>query len=120
GLAGRPAAGAAAGAILHYARSTQKGKLAHIDRIGYYDRQQCLVLDAVTVRNLELIEPLFAASAGVVNGNEATLLGALEAAESPARGSIVSLTSCATWRATGGAPLPPWRSASGSAPASPR
>src|SRR5262249_46826111 len=66
GLAGKPAAAAAAGAILYYVRSTQRGKLDHVDRIGFYERQNCLVLDAVTVRNLELIEPLFAgADAGV-------------------------------------------------------
>ncbi len=60
GLAGKPAAAAAAGAILYYVRSTQRGTLEHVDRIGFYERQDCLVLDAVTVRNLELIEPLFA------------------------------------------------------------
>src|SRR6202451_600377 len=60
GLAGRNAAAAAAGAILYYVRSTQRGSLDHVDRIGWYERQNCLVLDAVTVRNLELIEPLFA------------------------------------------------------------
>src|SRR5271154_6392742 len=60
GLAGRTAAAAAAGAILHYVRSTQRGSLDHVDRIGWYERQNCLVLDAVTGRNLELIEPLFA------------------------------------------------------------
>jgi DNA mismatch repair protein MutS len=60
GLAGKPAAASAAGAILHYVRSTQRGTLDHVDRIGFYERQNCLVLDAVTVRNLELIEPLFA------------------------------------------------------------
>jgi DNA mismatch repair protein MutS len=60
GLAGRTAAAAAAGAILYYVRSTQRGALDHVDRIGWYERQNCLVLDAVTVRNLELIEPLFA------------------------------------------------------------
>ena len=66
GLAGKPAAAAAAGAILHYVRSTQRGTLDHVDRIGFYERQNCLVLDAVTVRNLELIEPLFAGTdAGV-------------------------------------------------------
>jgi DNA mismatch repair protein MutS len=66
GLSGRTAAAAAAGAILHYVRSTQRGSLDHVDRIGWYERQSCLVLDAVTVRNLELIEPLFAgADAGV-------------------------------------------------------
>jgi DNA mismatch repair protein MutS len=66
GLAGKPAAASAAGAILHYVRSTQRGTLDHIDRIGFYERQNCLVLDTVTVRNLELIEPLFAGTdAGV-------------------------------------------------------
>jgi DNA mismatch repair protein MutS len=66
GLSGKPAAAAAAGAILYYVRSTQRGTLSHVDRIGFYERQTCLVLDAVTVRNLELIEPLFAgADAGM-------------------------------------------------------
>jgi DNA mismatch repair protein MutS len=66
GLAGKPAAASAAGAILYYVRSTQRGSLDHVDRIGWYERQNCLVLDAVTVRNLELIEPLFAGTgAGV-------------------------------------------------------
>ena len=60
GLAGKPAAASAAGVILYYVRSTQRGTLDHIDRIGFYERQSCLVLDTVTVRNLELIEPLFA------------------------------------------------------------
>ncbi|HST11499.1 MAG TPA: DNA mismatch repair protein MutS, partial [Terriglobales bacterium] len=64
GLAGKPAAASAAGAILHYVRSTQRGTLDHVDRIGFYERQNCLVLDAVTVRNLELIEPLFTGSEG--------------------------------------------------------
>ncbi len=63
---GKPAAASAAGAILYYIRSTQRGTLDHIDRVGFYERQNCLVLDATTVRNLELIEPLFAGNdAGV-------------------------------------------------------
>jgi DNA mismatch repair protein MutS len=78
GLEGRPAAAAAAGAILHYVRSTQRGTLEHVDRIGFYDRQQCLVLDAVTVRNLELVEPLFANT-----GDEVTLFRALDATLTP-------------------------------------
>jgi DNA mismatch repair protein MutS len=78
GLAGKPAAAAAAGAILHYVRSTQRGTLEHVDRIGFYERQNCLVLDAVTVRNLELIEPLFAGSdAGI------TLFRAIDASITP-------------------------------------
>jgi DNA mismatch repair protein MutS len=78
GLAGRTAAAAAAGAILYYVRSTQRGSLDHVDRIGWYERQNCLVLDAVTVRNLELIEPLFAGSdAGV------TLIRSIDATVTP-------------------------------------
>ena len=61
GLAGKAAASTAAGAVLYYIRSTQRGTLEHVDRIGFYERQNCLVLDAVTVRNLELIEPLTSA-----------------------------------------------------------
>jgi DNA mismatch repair protein MutS len=62
GLAGKSAAASAAGAILHYVRTTQRGSLDHVDRIGFYERQDAMVLDAVTVRNLELIEPLFSGS----------------------------------------------------------
>jgi DNA mismatch repair protein MutS len=77
GLAGKPAAAAAAGAILHYVRSTQPGGLDHVDRIGFYERQSALVLDAVTVRNLELLEPLFA------GGEAVTLFRALDATSTP-------------------------------------
>src|SRR5271155_5407677 len=78
GLAGRTSAAAAAGAILYYVRSTQRGSLDHVDRIGWYERQNYLVLDAVTVRNLELIEPLFAGTdAGV------TLFRSIDVAVTP-------------------------------------
>jgi len=78
GLAGKPAAASAAGAILYYVRSTQRGTLDHVDRVGFYERQNHLVLDAVTVRNLELIEPLFAgADAGI------TLFRSIDATVTP-------------------------------------
>jgi DNA mismatch repair protein MutS len=78
GLSGKTAAASAAGAILHYVRSTQRGKLDHVDRIGFYERQNCLVLDVVTVRNLELIEPLFAGTdAGI------TLFRSMDSAITP-------------------------------------
>jgi DNA mismatch repair protein MutS len=73
GLANHNAAACAAGAILHYVRQTQRGSLDHVDRISYYERQNCLILDAVTVRNLELIEPLFAGT-----GDAVTLFRALD------------------------------------------
>ncbi len=78
GLADRSAAATAAGAILHYIRSTQRGSLDHVDRVGYYERQDCLVLDSVTVRNLELLEPLFAGG-----GDNLTLFRSLDRTVTP-------------------------------------
>lgn len=71
GLAGRHAAVCAAGAILHYLRETQRAALHHLDPPSHYERTDGMVLDAVTVRNLELIEPLFA-------GEGETLVGVLD------------------------------------------
>jgi DNA mismatch repair protein MutS len=76
GLANRPAAVGAAGAILHYLRDTQRAALDHLDRPTFYDRADSMVLDAVTVRNLELIEPVFAADAG--SQTQPTVLGVLD------------------------------------------
>jgi DNA mismatch repair protein MutS len=59
GLAGHDAATAAAGALVHYLQKTMQGGLEHIDTIRFFERAGCLVLDAVSVRNLELVEPLF-------------------------------------------------------------
>jgi DNA mismatch repair protein MutS len=59
GLAGRNAAIAAGGAVLHYLRDTQRAALDHLDPPRYFDRAETMVLDAVTVRNLELVEPIF-------------------------------------------------------------
>jgi len=71
GLASRHAAVCAAGAILHYLQETQRAALDHLDRPSYYDRGESMVLDAVSVRNLELVEPLFA-------GEGATLLAVID------------------------------------------
>ncbi len=59
GLGGHEAAGVAAGALLHYMRATKQGGLEHVDGLRFYERSTCLELDAVSVRNLELVEPLF-------------------------------------------------------------
>jgi DNA mismatch repair protein MutS len=59
GLAGHLAATIAAGAVLHYARNTQQTQLDHVDGIRFYERTNCLQLDPVTVRNLELVDTLF-------------------------------------------------------------
>ncbi|MEZ5395816.1 MAG: DNA mismatch repair protein MutS [Bryobacterales bacterium] len=62
GAAGRHAAVGAAGALLHYLRDTQRSALTHLDRPSFYHRQEWMILDAVTLRNLELVEPLFGGS----------------------------------------------------------
>jgi DNA mismatch repair protein MutS len=73
GLGERPLAISAAGAILHYLRETQKSALDHLDRPAFYDRSDAMILDAVTVRNLELLEPLFAGES-----KESTLIHVLD------------------------------------------
>jgi DNA mismatch repair protein MutS len=59
GLQGHEAAAIAAGALLHYMRATKQGDLEHVNGLRFYERSSCLELDAVSVRNLELLEPLF-------------------------------------------------------------
>jgi DNA mismatch repair protein MutS len=56
GLEGKIDAVAAAGACLRYARETQRDAAAHVNDITYFESQDHLVLDAVSVRNLELVE----------------------------------------------------------------
>lgn len=76
GLGPHPMAVSAAGAILHYLRDTQRAALDHLDRPGYYERGDAMVLDPVTVRNLELVEPLFSADLG--GGRSSTLISVLD------------------------------------------
>ena len=91
GLAGHPRAISAAGALVHYLRETSAigarkqedisaipslrpagAGLEHLDRLAYYEQQNALVLDQVTARNLELVEP----STG--DDSSATLLTAID------------------------------------------
>jgi DNA mismatch repair protein MutS len=78
GLAGHSAAAIAAGAALHYVRSTQAGDLSHIDGLRYYERAEHLELDPVSVRNLELVEPLFADAS-----SRTTLFHTLDCCQTP-------------------------------------
>jgi DNA mismatch repair protein MutS len=59
GLVGHEAAAIAAGAVLHYVRTTQKNEALHIDSLRFQEHSTALELDQVSVRNLELVEPLF-------------------------------------------------------------
>ncbi|HXQ26217.1 MAG TPA: DNA mismatch repair protein MutS [Candidatus Acidoferrales bacterium] len=96
GLTGHPQATAAAGAIVHYLRETSAiaarkpedtiaipslrpagTGLEHLDRIGYYEQQDAMILDQVTVRNLELVDPAAGddASATLVRSIDETATG---------------------------------------------
>jgi len=67
GFDDRPQALSAAGAIVHYLReNSARGDdaangdaLRHLDRVRYYELRNSLVLDPVSVRNLELLAPIF-------------------------------------------------------------
>jgi len=86
GLADHPEATRAAGALIHYLRETsavgaegegaRADALRHVDRMRFYEQADALVLDTVTVRNLELVAPLFAEDAA--RGTAVTLLAALD------------------------------------------
>jgi DNA mismatch repair protein MutS len=93
GLDDHPQALAAAGAIVHYlrenaARSADRTEpaaisaapsvdaLQHLDRIRYYEQHDALILDPVSVRNLELLAPIFTEESG--RGSPATLIAVLD------------------------------------------
>lgn len=76
GLDGRNHAICAAGAILRYVQETQKTPGAHLSEISFYQPTEYMVLDGVTVRNLELVE----AQDG---GREHSLLNILDETRTP-------------------------------------
>jgi len=93
GLDDHPQALAAAGAIVHYlrenaARSADRSEpdagnaapsveaLQHLDRVRYYEQHDALILDPVSVRNLELLAPIFTEESG--RGSPATLIAVLD------------------------------------------
>jgi DNA mismatch repair protein MutS len=72
GCEGLPRATAAAGAALRYVRETQKRDLAHVTGLVTRVSQDVLTIDAVTRRNLELVESL------ADGGRRGTLLEVLD------------------------------------------
>src|SRR6202790_5144537 len=94
GLDGHSQAVAAAGAIVHYLREnagrpgeTPGGStngnaistleaLRHLDGVRYYQQHDALVLDPVSVRNLELIQPIFTEESA--RAGPTTLLASLD------------------------------------------
>ena len=92
GLDGHPLAMAAAGAIVHYLRENASRSaeasgeaksradgveaLRHLDHLRYYEQHDSLVLDPVSVRNLELLAPIFTEETS--RGGPVTLVAALD------------------------------------------
>jgi len=64
GLEGKSEAVRAAAACLRYAQETQRAAATHISDITYFEAQDHLILDQVTVRNLELVESQAGANRG--------------------------------------------------------
>ncbi|MGD9561115.1 MAG: DNA mismatch repair protein MutS [Pyrinomonadaceae bacterium] len=56
GIAGRPSAIGAAAACLRYANFTQKAAVGHVRAISYFEEADRLVLDQLTLRNLEIVQ----------------------------------------------------------------
>ena len=72
GLDGHAQALCAAGAVVHYLRENSAhgndapkvDALRHLDRVRYYEQHDALILDPVSVRNLEIVAPIFTEEAG--------------------------------------------------------
>jgi DNA mismatch repair protein MutS len=58
GLKNRTAAIGAAGAVLHYLAQHLRRDCKHLTRLSFYQPGEFLVLDAITLRHLEILEPL--------------------------------------------------------------
>ncbi|MEO0422100.1 MAG: DNA mismatch repair protein MutS [Pseudomonadota bacterium] len=76
GCDGLPLAVGAAGALLQYVRDTQRSALPHLTTLRTERRDEALVLDAITRRNLELDRSL-------AGRDEFTLLGVMDRTATP-------------------------------------
>ena len=65
----------AAGAVMNYIQETQKGNLAHINKISRYETSDYIILDNSTKRNLEIISSISEGS------REGTLVSILDKTE---------------------------------------
>jgi DNA mismatch repair protein MutS len=71
GLDGHTAAISAAGALVHYLRTTQKVDLEHVRSITYRQRADALLIDPTTLTHLEIVE-------GSEGGRDGSLLDELD------------------------------------------
>ena len=78
GLKNRPAATGAAGAVLHYLTQHLRRDVSHLTRLSCYECGDYLTLDAISLRNLEILEPLHKDAP-----RDASLFGALNRTVTP-------------------------------------
>ncbi len=78
GLKGRTAAIGAAGGALHYVSQHLRRDVTHFTRLTFYEVADYLVLDAATLKHLEILEPLHREAA-----KPATLYAALNQTSTP-------------------------------------
>ena len=86
GCDGSPAAIGAAGAALAYAKETQNSPLTHISNLSLHSSAQGLMLDAITLRNLEVKESIRLETKG------ATLLSCLDLTKTPMGSRMLTRT----------------------------
>lgn len=67
----------AAGAVLYYAQNNLRRDAGHITALAVYQTEDGMVLDRISQRNLELVEPIFADAKG------ATLISVLDRTVTP-------------------------------------
>jgi DNA mismatch repair protein MutS len=78
GLKGRPAAAGAAGAVIHYLTQHLRRDISGLTRLTFYLCSDFMGLDAISLRNLEILEPLHAGAP-----RQACLYGALNRTVTP-------------------------------------
>jgi DNA mismatch repair protein MutS len=78
GLKGRAAAVGAAGAVIHYLTQHLRRDVASLTRLSFYLSSDFMALDSISLRNLEILEPLHAGSP-----RQACLYGALNRTVTP-------------------------------------
>jgi DNA mismatch repair protein MutS len=76
-----PLAISSSGAALLYAKTTQMRDLAHIQSVRTYSENEFMVLDSITLRNLEIIQG--------VRGDNSSLLSILDSTKTPMGGRLL-------------------------------
>jgi DNA mismatch repair protein MutS len=82
GLEGHAPAVSAAGALLHYLRDTQKADLAHVRAVSLKTTAASVLIDAITLRHLEVVESM-------EGGRDGTLLHEIDRTITPMAGRLL-------------------------------